>query len=103
LRQNSLNKKLQTKIVSIEKLCKKLSYGKAARKVLVKLTPGGKITLPLSYSSSPIQHKIFHLHTNIIFVRKPAKMSTGKNPKFFVYGFELFTNIFFISGKLTGS
>jgi len=39
LRQNPFAKKLQTQIVSTEKLCKKLSYEKAARKILVKLTP----------------------------------------------------------------
>ncbi len=43
LHQNPLAKKLQTQIVSIEKLRKKLSYEKAACKLLVKLTPGGSI------------------------------------------------------------
>ncbi len=36
----SFHKKLQTQIVSTSKLCKKLSYEKAAPKKLVKLTPG---------------------------------------------------------------
>jgi hypothetical protein len=40
LRQNPFAKKLQTQIVSGEKLGKKLLYEKAARKILVKLTPG---------------------------------------------------------------
>jgi len=44
LRQNSFAKKLQTQIVSIYKLRKKLLYKKAACKLLVKLTPGGKLT-----------------------------------------------------------
>ncbi len=39
LRQNPFAKKLQTQIVSTEKLFKKLSYEKATRKMLVKLTP----------------------------------------------------------------
>ncbi len=39
LRQNPFAKKLQTQIVSTEKLFKKLLYEKAARKMLVKLTP----------------------------------------------------------------
>jgi hypothetical protein len=39
LRQNPFAKKLQTQIVSTEKLFKKLSYEKAAHKMLVKLTP----------------------------------------------------------------
>jgi len=102
----SFCQKLQTQIVSIEKLCKKLSYGKAAHKVLVKLTPGGKITLPLSYSGSPIQHKIFHLHTNIIFVRKPAKCQLVRILNkvelcsvYTVFGFKQLTNIFFLSEK----
>jgi hypothetical protein len=39
LRQNPFAKKLQTQIVSTEKLFKKFSCEKAARKMLVKLTP----------------------------------------------------------------
>ena len=42
LRQNSFDKKLQTQFLSTEKMRKKLSYEKAARKILVKLTPGQK-------------------------------------------------------------
>jgi hypothetical protein len=38
--QNPFAKKLQTQIVCAQKLRKKLSYEKASRKVLVKLTPG---------------------------------------------------------------
>ncbi len=41
LRQNPFAKKLQNQIVSTYKVCKKLSYEKAARKILVKLAPGG--------------------------------------------------------------
>ena len=40
LRQNPFTKKLQTQIVSTEKLRKKLLYKKAARKILGKLMPG---------------------------------------------------------------
>jgi hypothetical protein len=40
LRQNPFAKKIQTQIVSTLKLCKKHSCKKAARKILVKLTPG---------------------------------------------------------------
>jgi hypothetical protein len=40
LHQNPFTKKLQTQIVSTHKLRKKLSYEKAACKILVKLTPG---------------------------------------------------------------
>jgi hypothetical protein len=40
LRHNPFTKKLQTQIVSTSKLHKKLLYEKAARKILVKLTPG---------------------------------------------------------------
>jgi hypothetical protein len=40
-------KKLQTQIVSTEKLHKKLSYENAARKILVKLTPGSAMTLSI--------------------------------------------------------
>jgi hypothetical protein len=36
--QNPFAKKLQTQIVSTEKLCKKLLYEKAAHKILVQLT-----------------------------------------------------------------
>ena len=39
LHQNPFAKKLQTQIVSTEKLCMKLLYEKAARKILAKLTP----------------------------------------------------------------
>jgi hypothetical protein len=39
LHPNPFAKKLQTKIVSTSKLHKKLSCKKAARKILVKLTP----------------------------------------------------------------
>jgi hypothetical protein len=42
LRQNPFAKKLQTQIVSTFKLCKKLLYEKSARKILVKLPPGGR-------------------------------------------------------------
>jgi hypothetical protein len=42
LRQNPYAKKLQTQFVSTEKLHKKLLYEKAARKILLKLTPGGR-------------------------------------------------------------
>jgi hypothetical protein len=44
LHQNPFAKKLQTQIVSTLKLRKKLSYKKAAHKILVKLTPGGSIS-----------------------------------------------------------
>jgi len=40
LRQNPFAKKLQTQILSSKKLSKKLLYEKAARKMLMKLTPG---------------------------------------------------------------
>jgi hypothetical protein len=40
--QNPFAKKLQTQIASTEKLHKKLSYEKAARKILVKFAPGGR-------------------------------------------------------------
>jgi hypothetical protein len=40
--QNPFTKKLQAKIVSASKLHKKLSYEKAACKILLKLTPGAK-------------------------------------------------------------
>ncbi len=43
LRLNPFAKKLQTQIVSTEKLRKKLTYAKAARKILVKLTPGENV------------------------------------------------------------
>jgi hypothetical protein len=36
-------KKVQTFNLSTKKACAKLSYGKAARKMLVKLTPGGRV------------------------------------------------------------
>jgi hypothetical protein len=39
LRRNCFTKKLQTQIVITEKQRKKLLYEKAARKILVKLTP----------------------------------------------------------------
>jgi len=50
--QNPFTKKLQTQIESTEKLCKKLSYEKAAGKILVKLTqgiavPGGTLSSKL--------------------------------------------------------
>jgi hypothetical protein len=38
LRQNPFAKKLQTQIVSTEKVCKEFWYEKAACKILVKLT-----------------------------------------------------------------
>jgi hypothetical protein len=38
-------KKVQTLNESTKKLCQKISYGKAARKMLVKLTPGRLKTL----------------------------------------------------------
>jgi hypothetical protein len=41
--QNPFAKKLQTQIVSTEKLGKKLSYEKAVCKILVKLTLDGRI------------------------------------------------------------
>jgi hypothetical protein len=41
-RQNPFRKKLLTQIVRTQKLSKKLSYEKAAHKMLVKLTPGGR-------------------------------------------------------------
>jgi hypothetical protein len=44
LNQNPFAKKLQTQIVSTEKLRKKLLYKKASRKILVKLTTGVKVT-----------------------------------------------------------
>ncbi len=40
LRQNPFAKKLQTQIVSTQKLRKKLSYEKAGRKMIMKLPPG---------------------------------------------------------------
>jgi hypothetical protein len=43
LHQTHFAKELQTKIVSTLKLHKKLSFGKAARKILVKLTLGACI------------------------------------------------------------
>ncbi len=43
LRQNPFAKKLQTQTVSTQKLRKKLWYKKAARKILVKLTPGDRL------------------------------------------------------------
>jgi hypothetical protein len=44
LRQNPFAKKLQNQFVSTQKLRKKLSYEKAARKMMVKLTPAGRCT-----------------------------------------------------------
>jgi hypothetical protein len=41
LHQNPFSKKLQTQIVSTQKLRKKLWYSNAAHKILVKLKPGG--------------------------------------------------------------
>jgi hypothetical protein len=43
LRQNPFAKKIQTQIASTLKLRKKLSYKKAAHKILVKLTPDGSM------------------------------------------------------------
>jgi hypothetical protein len=40
LRQNPFARKLQTQIVNTQKLSKKLSYEKAACKILMKLTQG---------------------------------------------------------------
>jgi hypothetical protein len=55
--QNPLTKKLQTQIVSTQKLRKKLLYEKAARKILVKLTPGSRnwqLISPHSLNRAPI-------------------------------------------------
>jgi hypothetical protein len=48
LRQNPFAKKLQTQIVSTQKLHKKLLYKKAARKILVKWTPEGDGSVQLT-------------------------------------------------------
>jgi hypothetical protein len=48
LRQNPFAEKLQTQIVCTVKLHKKLLYKKAARKILVKLTPDGSMS-PINF------------------------------------------------------
>jgi hypothetical protein len=50
LHQNPFRKKLQTQIVSAQKLRKKLSHEKAAHKMLVKWTPSENNGTTLFYS-----------------------------------------------------
>ncbi len=52
LRRYFCAKKVQTLNLSTKKLCAKLSYEKAARKMLVKLTTGQHLSLPPKESSN---------------------------------------------------
>ncbi len=63
LHQNPFAKKLQTQIVSTKKLHKKLSYKKAAHKMLVKLTSVWSATQPSAAGSAP-GVKLIELVTN---------------------------------------
>ncbi len=61
LHQNPFTKKLQTQLVSTEKLCKWLLHKKAACKILVKLPPG------LSHLNVARSVNFFHRHLRKIY------------------------------------
>jgi hypothetical protein len=81
LRQNPFPKKLQTEIESTKKLRKKLSYEKAANKILAKLTPvvekcGGDVS-PLNEGKSAasfccqVAALVLDVFCNLYLVKNP--------------------------------